>query len=137
MLLIYWKRDLHKHGAQFEEIIVLWVLHFDHTPRVKTTTDFLSFHLNQLVGANHSKWNARLGKDYKDQWITRGKKRGGGRMFGKQSYQVRIGRKCYQSLNEQMDVSDICRCINSVSPTHLQDSGLLLELLILIGVSVR
>lgn len=44
---------------------MLGVLHFNNSPGVKTTTDLLPFHLNQLVGANHSKGNACLGKEDK------------------------------------------------------------------------
>lgn len=41
------------------------VLHLDDSPGVEATTDLLPLHLNQLVGANHSKGNARLGEDDK------------------------------------------------------------------------
>lgn len=61
----YCQGDSHKHGAQFEEVIVIGVLHFNNSPGVETTTDLLPLHLNQLVGANHSKGNARLGGEDK------------------------------------------------------------------------
>ena len=62
----YCQRDSHKHGAQFEEVIVLGVLHFNDSPGVQTTSDLLPLHLNQLVGANHSKGNTRLGEEDKE-----------------------------------------------------------------------
>lgn len=58
----YYRGYSHEHGAKFEKVIVLGILHFNNSPGVKTTTDLLPFHLNQLVGANHSKGNACLGK---------------------------------------------------------------------------
>lgn len=61
----HWFKHLHKHGAQFEEVIMFWVLHFYHSPGVQTPSDLLSFHLNQLVGANYSKGNAGLKKKCK------------------------------------------------------------------------
>lgn len=52
---------------------MLRVLHFNNSPGVETTTNLLPLHLDQLVGANHSKGNARLGEDDKGQWIPREK----------------------------------------------------------------
>lgn len=59
--------DSHKHGAQFEKVIVLWIFHLYYSPWVKTTSDLLPFNFNQLVGANHSEGNARLAKVVKNQ----------------------------------------------------------------------
>lgn len=67
----YYQGYSHKHGAKFEEVIVLGILHFNNSPGVKTTTDLLPFHLNQLVGANHSKGNACLGKADKEKQSQR------------------------------------------------------------------
>lgn len=61
-------KHLHKHGAQFKEVIVFWVLHFYHSPGVQTPSDLLSFHLNKLIGANHSKGNAGLKQEHMKQW---------------------------------------------------------------------
>lgn len=52
---------------------MLRVLHFNNSPGVETTTDLLPLHLNQLVGTNHSKGNARLGEEDKCQRIPREK----------------------------------------------------------------
>lgn len=102
----HWFEHLHKHGAQFEEVVVFWVLHFYHPPGVQTPTDLLSFHLNQLVGANHSKGDAGLKKTHK---VT------------------------HQTCSP---IHLSCALVHQGIP-HLQDPGLLFELLILVRVGVR
>lgn len=47
---------------------MLRVLHFNNSPGVETTTDLLPLHLDQLVGANHSKGNTGLGKSKVGIW---------------------------------------------------------------------
>lgn len=42
---------------------MLGVLHLNDPPGVETASDLLPLHLNQLVGANHSKGNARLAEE--------------------------------------------------------------------------
>lgn len=132
--------DSHKHGAQFKEVIVLWVLHFNHSPWVQTTTDLLSFNLNQLVGANHSKGNTRLERKDIVQWIDRGEQR-----VREDIQQIKVlrTRDTEERINRRRMESDsklavvVTLDISCVPQAHLQDSGLLLEFLILVRVSIR
>lgn len=50
----------HQHGPQFEEVVVLWVLHLHHAPGIQTTSHLLSFGFDLLVGADHRERNAGL-----------------------------------------------------------------------------
>lgn len=89
---------------------MLWVLHFNHSPGVQTTTDLLSFHLNQLVGANHSKGNARLEKEDKGQWIPRAKQSQRKEVWkikvsGRQGREAKMNRKRMVSVTKPLDGS--------------------------------
>lgn len=39
---------------------MLWILHFNYTPRVEPTSDFFTFCFNELIGPHYTKWNAGL-----------------------------------------------------------------------------
>lgn len=106
----YCFKHLHKHGAQFEEVIVFWVLYFYHSPGVQTPSDLLSFHFNQLIGANHSKGNAGLKQKIWNKILEAG-------------------------MEKRMEnMSDVCFCISCIS--HLQDPGLFFELFVLVRVGI-
>lgn len=60
----------HQHDPQFEEIIVLRVLHLHHSPRVQTTSDLFPFGLNLLVGTYHCKWDASLEKRSSSSYLS-------------------------------------------------------------------
>lgn len=82
----YYQGHSHKHSAQLQEVIVLGILHLHYTPGVQATTDLLPLHFNQLVGANDSKGNARLGKEVKHQWtnwLKLNQRKGHGKTCGK------------------------------------------------------
>lgn len=90
---------------------MLGVLHFNNSPGVETTTDLLPLHLNQLVGANHSKGNACLGEEDKGQDPQRETKSRGRHVENKGNL----------SLNQQREVSDV---VSVSAAVPLSPSGL-------------
>lgn len=55
---------LHKHGSKFDEIAVLWILHFNDSPWVHTTSHLTTFDLYDLVWSNHCEWHSSLRKKW-------------------------------------------------------------------------
>ena len=55
---------LHKHGSKFDEIAVFWILNFNDSPWVHTTSHLTTFDLYDLVWSNHCKWHSSLRKKW-------------------------------------------------------------------------
>lgn len=39
---------------------MFWILHFNNTPWVQSTSNFFTFGFNELIGSHYTKWNAGL-----------------------------------------------------------------------------
>lgn len=64
--------DLHEHRPQFQEVVVLRVLHLHDTPRVEAASDLLAFGFNQLIGSDHRERDAGLERDSQARRTPRG-----------------------------------------------------------------
>jgi len=39
---------------------MFWILHFNYTPWIESTSNFFTLGFNQLIGSHYTKWNAGL-----------------------------------------------------------------------------